>query len=53
MYNSMGKETMSQSSATITQTHEGTIDMSKIDTGVYFLKFIVGEKSLIRKVVKN
>ena len=53
MYNSMGKETLSQSSATITQTHEGTIDMSKIDAGVYFLKFIVGEKSLVRKIVRN
>ena len=53
MFNSMGKETMNQSSATITQTHEGTIDMSKIDMGVYFLRFMVGQKSLVRKVVKN
>ena len=49
----MGKETLSQSSPTLTQTHEGTIDLGKIDTGVYFLKFIVGEKSLVRKIIKN
>ena len=53
MYNSMGKETLSQSSPTLTQTHEGTIDLGKIDTGVYFLKFIIGEKSLVRKIIKN
>lgn len=53
MYNSMGKEQLSQNSITLTQTHEGTIDLGKIDTGVYFLKFIVGEKSLVRKIIKN
>ncbi len=53
MYDSMGKEQLSQTSPTIAQTHEGTIDLGRINTGVYFLRFIVGEKSLVRKIVKN
>lgn len=53
MYDSMGKETLSQSSPTVTQTHEGTINLGKMDSGVYFLRFIVGGKSLVRKIIKN
>jgi serine protease AprX len=53
MYNSMGTEQLNQSFSTLSQTHEGTIDLNKIETGVYFLKFNVGEKNIIRKIIKN
>ncbi len=42
----------SQVSATRTQTHEGTIDLSNMKAGTYFLKLQAGEKSVVRKVVK-
>jgi serine protease AprX len=53
MYNSMGREQLSQSSPSVTQTHEGTLDLANINTGTYFLKFDVGAKSIIRKIVKQ
>ena len=53
VYNSMGKEQLNQSFPTPTQTHEGTIDLSRTETGVYFLKFNVGEKNIVRKIIKN
>ena len=34
------------------QSHEGTIDLSTLKAGIYFLKLQAGEKSVIRKVVK-
>jgi serine protease AprX len=53
MYNSMGREQLSQSSPSVTQTHEGTLDLANINTGTYFLKFDVGAKSIVRKIVKQ
>lgn len=53
VYNSMGKEQLNQSFPMPTQTHEGTIDLSRTETGVYFLKFNVGEKNIVRKIIKN
>lgn len=53
VYNSMGKEQLNQSFPTPTQTREGTIDLSRTETGVYFLKFNVGEKNIVRKIIKN
>ena len=53
LFNTMGKEQLSQSFTTPSQTHEGTIDMSKFSTGAYILKFKMGEKVITKKVVKN
>ena len=37
---------------TRSQSHEGTIDLSTLKAGTYFLKLQAGEKSVTRKVVK-
>jgi Secretion system C-terminal sorting domain len=52
MYDVLGVTQFSQSSSTRTQTHEGTIDLTNIKAGTYFLKLQAGEKSVVRKVVK-
>jgi Ig-like domain CHU_C associated/Secretion system C-terminal sorting domain len=53
LYDSMGKENLHQTSNTVSQIHEGTIDLKKMNDGVYFLKFMVGEKRFVRKIVKQ
>jgi Ig-like domain CHU_C associated/Secretion system C-terminal sorting domain len=53
LFNAIGKEQMTQTIPTISQTHEGTIDMSRFYSGFYLLKFKMGEKVITRKVVKN
>ena len=53
MCNSLGREEMATSSPVPTQVHEGTIDLQKYNTGIYFLKFMVGEKTLSRKIIKQ
>ncbi|MDZ7896847.1 MAG: S8 family serine peptidase [Arcicella sp.] len=53
MYNSMGKEQMTENSPTQKQVHEGTIDLQKFNTGVYFLKFVAGEKTVTEKIIKQ
>jgi photosystem II stability/assembly factor-like uncharacterized protein len=53
LFNTLGKEQLTQNSPTPSQTHEGTIDMSKFNAGAYILKFKVGEKVITKKVIKN
>jgi serine protease AprX len=53
MYDSMGKEQLAESSSTQTQVHEGIINLQKYNTGIYFLKFIVGEKTVSKKIIKQ
>jgi Ig-like domain CHU_C associated/Secretion system C-terminal sorting domain len=53
LFNAIGKEQMTQNIPTFAQTHEGTIDMSKFNTGAFLLKFKVGERIITRKIVKN
>ena len=53
LVNIFGKEQLNQSSHALSQTHEGTIDMSKFSTGTYLLKFKVGEKIITKKIIKN
>ena len=53
LFNAIGKEQLIQNFPTPSQTHEGTIDMSKFNTGAYVLKFKVGEKVITKKVIKN
>ena len=52
LYDVLGVTQYSQVSTTRTQTHEGTIDLANMKAGTYFLKLQVGEKSVVRKVVK-
>jgi hypothetical protein len=51
--NMVGKEQISQTSPAPSQVHEGTIDLSKFNTGAYILKFKVGEKVITKKIIKN
>ncbi len=44
--------TLEQSSQTRSQTHAGILDLSKLNSGTYFLKIDVGDKTIIRKIVK-
>jgi hypothetical protein len=53
LLNSLGKEQLTLNSLTPSQTHEGTIDMSKMNSGAYILKFKVGEKIITKKIIKN
>ena len=53
LYNSLGSEQLSENSPNPTQVHEGVIDLYKFNTGIYFLKFNVGAKTLFRKIIKN
>jgi photosystem II stability/assembly factor-like uncharacterized protein len=53
LLNMLGKEQMTQNSSTPSQTHEGTLDLSKFNTGAYILKFKVGEKVITKKIIKN
>jgi Ig-like domain CHU_C associated/Secretion system C-terminal sorting domain len=53
LLNTVGKEQLSQNFPTPSQTHEGTIDMSKFNTGAYILKFKAGEKIITKKIIKN
>jgi hypothetical protein len=53
LLNILGKEQMTQNSSTPSQTHEGTLDLSKFNTGAYILKFKVGEKVITKKIIKN
>ena len=53
LLNVLGKEQMIQNSSTPSQTHEGTLDLSKFNTGAYILKFKVGEKIITKKIIKN
>ncbi len=53
LMNTLGKEQMTQNSPTPSQTHEGTIDMGKVNAGAYILKFKVGEKVITKKIIKN
>jgi hypothetical protein len=52
LYDVLGVTQYSQASTTRTQTHEGTIDLTNMKAGTYFLKLQAGEKSVVRKVVK-
>ena len=52
MYDVLGVTQYSQTSSTRTQTHEGTINLTNMKAGTYFLKLQTGEKSVVRKVVK-
>ena len=53
LLNAIGKEQMTQNISTLSQTHEGTIDMSRFNAGIFLLKFKVGEKIITKKVIKN
>ena len=53
LYNSLGGEQLNENSPNSTQVHEGVIDLYKFNTGIYFLKFNVGAKTLFRKIMKN
>lgn len=53
LFNTLGKEQFTQTSPSLAQTHEGTIDMSKFMKGAYVLKFKVGEKVITKKIIKN
>ena len=53
LLNSVGKEQMTQNIPALSQTHEGTIDMSKFNSGAYILKFKVGERIITKKIIKN
>jgi hypothetical protein len=53
LFNTIGKEQMTQNISTLSQTHEGTIDMSRFNSGAYILKFKVGERIITKKVIKN
>lgn len=53
MYNSMGREQLIESSPVQKQVHEGIVDLQKYNTGIYFLKFIVGEKTMSHKIIKQ
>lgn len=52
LYDASGITQYTHSSNTRTQSHEGTIDLSTLKAGTYFLKLQAGEKSVTRKVVK-
>jgi hypothetical protein len=52
LYDVLGVTQYSQTSSTRTQTHEGTIDLTNMKAGTYFLKLQAGEKSVVRKVMK-
>jgi hypothetical protein len=52
MVDVLGVTQYSQASSTRTQSHEGTIDLTNMKAGTYFLKLQAGEKSVVRKVVK-
>jgi Ig-like domain CHU_C associated/Secretion system C-terminal sorting domain len=53
LLNTIGKEQLSETSNSISQIHEGTIDLSKLGAGTYFLKFKVNEKMITKKIIKN
>jgi hypothetical protein len=53
LLNTLGKEQLTQNFSSPSQIHEGTIDMSKFNSGAYILKFKVGEKVITKKVIKN
>jgi Ig-like domain CHU_C associated/Secretion system C-terminal sorting domain len=53
LLNAVGREQMTQNIPTFAQSHEGTIDMSKFNSGAYLLKFKLGEKVITKKVIKN
>ena len=53
LFNTQGQEELNQTLPTPSQIHEGTIDLRKLETGSYFLKFKVGDKSVVRKIIKN
>ena len=52
LYDVSGVMQYSRASTTRTQTHQGTIDLTNMKAGTYFLKLQAGEKSVVRKVVK-
>jgi hypothetical protein len=52
LYDVLGVTQYSQNSPTRTQAHEGTIDLTNMKAGTYFLKLQAGEKSVVRKVMK-
>ena len=52
LYDVLGVTQHSQTSTTRKQTHEGTIDLTNLKVGTYYLKLQVGDKSVTRKVVK-
>ena len=47
-----GNSQYSELSNTRSQTHQGSINLSNLKAGTYFLKLQAGEKSVTRKVVK-
>ncbi len=49
----LGVTLYSQVSKTSKLLHEGTIDLTKIKAGTYFLKLQADGKSVVRKVVKH
>jgi photosystem II stability/assembly factor-like uncharacterized protein len=53
LLNTIGNEQLNQTSNSISQIHEGTIDLSKFGAGSYFLKFKVNEKIITKKIIKN
>ena len=53
LLNIVGKEQLNQNSHSPSQVHEGTIDLSKFNTGTYILKFNVAEKIITKKIIKN
>jgi hypothetical protein len=53
LLNTVGKEQLTQNFSAPLQIHEGTIDMSRFNSGAYILKFKVGEKVITKKVIKN
>jgi hypothetical protein len=53
LMNTLGKEQLTQNFSSSSQIHEGTIDMSRFNSGAYILKFKVGEKVIAKKIIKN
>jgi SdrD B-like domain/Secretion system C-terminal sorting domain len=52
LLNMNGQTQIEQSSPVRSQSHSGTIDLSTMKSGTYFLKINVGEKTITRKIVK-
>jgi hypothetical protein len=51
--NVLGNILTSESQATKSTKHESTVSLKSLPEGVYFLRIQVGERSLIRKIVKT